>query len=312
MRSVRGNQWMFRIGHPADYPLRLRPELLAARRRPLPHPARSHAGAHGPDAQRLERHLLPRHGFPRGRAGAERLHRPRRARADGRHAAAARWRPTSASSTSRCCAWPASICRPRPRSPRLAEVFDFARDYLGLLKAAVIASGIVPPGMEGAGQPLADLLAQLTGTPGPRHRDRQPRERHPQGLAAGRLHQPAGLPDRGLHARHRPDPQRSPAALEEDDRRLVAARAILGEWLGGSGGGWQDSGGVWPGMKLIHGVLARGRRPGVRRQPRLPAAAPPRARRTTKSPPRRAGSCRTAWCWCTAAWRRTSARSSRW
>jgi hypothetical protein len=40
------------------------------------------------------------------------------------------------------------------------------------------------------------------------------------------------------------------------DRRLVAARAILGEWLGGSGGGWQDSGGVWPGIKLIHGVIA--------------------------------------------------------
>ena len=31
--------------------------------------------------------------------------------------------------------------------------------------------------------------------------------------------------------------------LEEIDRRIVAARAILGEWLGGSGGGWQDSGG---------------------------------------------------------------------
>jgi len=37
----------------------------------------------------------------------------------------------------------------------------------------------------------------------------------------------------------------------------VAARAILGEWLGGSGGGWQDSGGVWPGIKLIHGVSAQ-------------------------------------------------------
>ena len=45
-------------------------------------------------------------------------------------------------------------------------------------------------------------------------------------------------------------------SLEEHDRRLVAARAILGEWLGGSGGGWQDSGGVWPGIKLIHGVKA--------------------------------------------------------
>src|ERR1700691_5062352 len=29
VRTVRGNQWMFRTGHPADYPLRLRPELLA-------------------------------------------------------------------------------------------------------------------------------------------------------------------------------------------------------------------------------------------------------------------------------------------
>jgi len=44
--------------------------------------------------------------------------------------------------------------------------------------------------------------------------------------------------------------------LEESERRLVLARALLGEWLGGSGGGWQDSGGVWPGMKLIEGVLA--------------------------------------------------------
>ena len=41
--------------------------------------------------------------------------------------------------------------------------------------------------------------------------------------------------------------------LTETERRVVAARAILGEWLGGSGGGWQDSGGIWPGIKLIEG-----------------------------------------------------------
>src|SRR2546427_420025 len=41
----------------------------------------------------------------------------------------------------------------------LADVFDFAKDYLGLLKAAVIASGLVPPGVEGSGQNLTDLLA---------------------------------------------------------------------------------------------------------------------------------------------------------
>src|SRR5688500_7428109 len=28
VRSVRGNQWMFRTGHPADHPLRIRSELL--------------------------------------------------------------------------------------------------------------------------------------------------------------------------------------------------------------------------------------------------------------------------------------------
>ena len=28
VRSVRGNQWMFRMGHPADHPLRIRPQLL--------------------------------------------------------------------------------------------------------------------------------------------------------------------------------------------------------------------------------------------------------------------------------------------
>src|SRR5260370_16089897 len=45
--------------------------------------------------------------------------------------------------------------------------------------------------------------------------------------------------------------------LSEDERRLVAARAVLGEWLGGSGGGWKDSGGTWPGVKLIEGTRAR-------------------------------------------------------
>lgn len=45
--------------------------------------------------------------------------------------------------------------------------------------------------------------------------------------------------------------------LEESERRLVASRAILGEWIGGSGGGWQDSGGVWPGIKAITGTFAQ-------------------------------------------------------
>src|SRR5581483_6549835 len=45
--------------------------------------------------------------------------------------------------------------------------------------------------------------------------------------------------------------------LDEEESRVVVARAILGEWLGGSGGGWQDSGGIFPGVKVIHGEVAR-------------------------------------------------------
>ncbi|HZG67383.1 MAG TPA: UTP--glucose-1-phosphate uridylyltransferase, partial [Herpetosiphonaceae bacterium] len=61
--------------------------------------------------------------------------------------------------------------------------------------------------------------------------------------------------------------------LEERERRLVAARAILGEWLAGSGGGWQDSGGVWPGIKLIQGQPAQEGDPeyGVSRGRLLPS-----------------------------------------
>ena len=135
------------------------------------------------------------------------------------------------------------------------EIFDFARDYLSLLKAAVIASGLVPPGMEGAAQPLADLLARLTGA---------------RGLGIEIVSKVNGIPKGSRLAvsttllasliavcmRATGQIQSLEGGFTEEERRLVAARAILGEWLGGSGGGWQDSGGVWPGIKLIHGVRA--------------------------------------------------------
>ncbi|MEI9894649.1 MAG: UTP--glucose-1-phosphate uridylyltransferase [Chthoniobacter sp.] len=61
--------------------------------------------------------------------------------------------------------------------------------------------------------------------------------------------------------------------LRESERRLVLARALLGEWIGGSGGGWQDSGGVWPGIKLIQGVVAEAGDPehGISRGRLMPA-----------------------------------------
>src|SRR5664280_892385 len=255
VRSVRGNQWMFRTGHPADYPLRVRWELLAGApvfpilrettpvRMDLTHSGWSDIFFLGMD-------------FPEG----------------------ARVLNISIDLAVRSAAAPDGVPKPPVEAyfrvidqpvlrltsvdlhasadvTSIAEVFDFARDYLGLLKAAVIASGLVPPGMEGATQPLSDLLARLTGKPGHGIEIVSKVNDIPKGSrlavsttllacliavcmrATNQIHALAG-------------------SLEEHDRRLVAARAILGEWLGGSGGGWQDSGGVWPGIKLIHGVKA--------------------------------------------------------
>ena len=46
---------------------------------------------------------------------------------------------------------------------QLSDVFDFQADHCGLLKAAVVASGIVPPALEGTGQSLTTLLERLCG-----------------------------------------------------------------------------------------------------------------------------------------------------
>ena len=132
-------------------------------------------------------------------------------------------------------------------------MFDFARDYLGLLKAAVIAAGIVPPGIEGSGLNLADLLARVVGA----GRGLE-LVSHVNDIPKGsRLAVSTNLLAALISVCMRATGQAKSltGALAEEERRLVLARALLGEWLGGSGGGWQDSGGVWPGMKLICGVL---------------------------------------------------------
>jgi hypothetical protein len=254
VRSVRGNQWMFRIGHPADYPLRIRPELLRPEdglfplvrestpvRMDLTHSGWSDIFFLGMD-------------FPEG------------ARVINisvdlavRGAAAAAPKPPVE-------AYLRVIDQPVLRLvsvdlqataeiASIDEIFDFARDYLSLLKAAVIASGLVPPGLEGAAQPLSEILERLTGAPG---------------LGIEIVSQVNGIPKGSRLAvsttllasliaacmRATGQIQSLEGELTEEERRLVAARAILGEWLGGSGGGWQDSGGVWPGIKLIYGVTA--------------------------------------------------------
>lgn len=248
VRTVRGNQWMFRTGHPADQPLRIRPELLGGEvilrertpvRMDLSHSAWSDIFFLGMD-------------FPEG---ARVLNVSIDLGVRGRDAAT---RPPVE-------AYLRVIDEPVIRLTsidlgatadltELRDVFDFARDYLGLLKAALIASGIVPPGMEGSGQSLQELLAHLAG-PGLGIELVSNVNDIPKG---SRLAVSTNLLAALIAACMRATGQAKSLSgqLTESERRLVAARSILGEWLAGSGGGWQDSGGVWPAMKLISGVLA--------------------------------------------------------
>ena len=259
VRSVRGNQWMFRTGHPADYPLRVRPELLACEaaqplfpilreatpvRMDLTHSGWSDIFFLGMD-------------FPEG-ARVLNISIDLSVRGAGGQAA-----PPAPPVEAYFRVIDQPVLRlvsvdlkASAEIGTIAEVFDFARDYLGLLKAAVIASGIVPPGMEGATQPLADVLARLTGRPGHGIEIVSKVNDIPKG---SRLAVSTSLLACLIAVCMRATSQihALTGGLEEHDRRLVAARAILGEWLAGSGGGWQDSGGVWPGIKLIHGVCAQ-------------------------------------------------------
>jgi hypothetical protein len=253
VRSVRGNQWMFRTGHPADHPLRLKPELLHKNadgtypvlrertpvRMDLTHCGWSDIFFLGMDYPEGAKVLnvsvdLGVHGRDFGpqppvEAYLRVIEEP-----------VLRLASVDLGATADVAS--------------LSEVFDFAKDYLGLLKAAVIAAGIVPPGVEGSGQSLADLLSRVVGP----------------GLGLELVSSVNGIPKGSRLAvsttllaalvsacmRATGQARSIEGPLLEEERRLVLARALLGEWLGGSGGGWQDSGGVWPGMKLITGVLA--------------------------------------------------------
>ena len=253
VRSTPGNTWMFRMGHPADHPLRLRPELLkrsengalpvlresTAVRMDLTHCGWSDIFFLGMDYPEGARVLNV--SIDLGVHGRDDKPRP-----------------------------PIEVCLRVIDEPVLRlvsvdldasavmreidEVFDFARDYLGLLKAAVIASGIVPPGVERSGLGLAELFERMIG-PGFGLEIVSSVNRIPKGSRlAVSTNLLAALIAGCMRATGQTRALTGP--LEEDERRVVAARAILGEWLGGSGGGWQDSGGIWPGIKLIEGVTA--------------------------------------------------------
>ena len=256
VRSTAGNKWMFRIGHPSDQPLRIHPSLLIKDELtglyPCLHEATpvrmdlSHSGwsdifflgmdyPEGANVLNISVNLSIRNSsiqmnpIPPIETWLRIIDEP------------------VLKLTSVDLSASASI-------NNLSEVFDFARDYLGLLKAAVIASGLVPPGMEGAGLDLSYLLENMVGK-GKGIEIVSKVNNIPKG---SRLAVSTNLLASliALCMRATKQTEQLTGILTEDERRLVASKAILGEWIGGSGGGWQDSGGVWPGMKLIRGVTA--------------------------------------------------------
>ncbi|MBU1625965.1 UTP--glucose-1-phosphate uridylyltransferase, partial [bacterium] len=137
----------------------------------------------------------------------------------------------------------------------LDELFNFANDHLGLLKAGIVASGLIPPSLKGEKNELEEILAKLLGKKG--------------GFEL--VTKVSGIPKGSRLAvstsllaciitncmRFSGQLENIEGIITDDERRLVASRAILGEWLGGSGGGWQDSGSIWPGIKVITGKLAK-------------------------------------------------------
>ena len=255
VRCVRGNQWMFRVGHPADQPLRVRPELLQCNgadesypilrectpvRMDLTHCGWSDIFFLGMD-------------FPEG---AKVLNVSVDLGVHGRDASPKPPIETYLRVIEEPVLRLVSVDLGASADiSHLAEVFDFAKDYLGLLKAAVIAAGLVPPGIEGSGQSLGELLSRLVG-PGRGLELVSSVNDIPKGSRlAVSTNLLASLVSLCMRATSQAASLTGP--LQENERRLVLARALLGEWLGGSGGGWQDSGGVWPGMKLIEGVLSQ-------------------------------------------------------
>ncbi len=256
VRLVRGNQWMSRIGHPDDYPLRLRPELLHRTEQGGRYPILKESTPVRMDLT----HSAWSDIFFLG------MDYPEGARVLNCSIDLSVRGSSDSSPSPPIEAYFRVIDEPVLRLTSVdlgvtadittfAEIFDFAQDYLGLLKAAVISSGIVPPAMEGAVQPLSSLLRQLVGDGLGIELVSVVRNIPKGSRLAVSTNLLAGLIAVCMRATKQTSELCGP--LSEPGRRLVAARAILGEWLGGSGGGWQDSGGVWPGLKLIEGATAK-------------------------------------------------------
>lgn len=255
VRSSKGNQWMFRIGNQQEHPIRIHPQLLQRQEQSLFYPILheqtavrmdlTHSGWSDifflgmdyPEGARVVNVSIDLGVFGRDKDIRPPLH-----------------------------AYVRVITEPVIRLTSidlnttkdihdLADLFNFGNDYLSLVKAGVIASGLIPLSFEGTNQSLPHILSRMVAP----------------GMGIELVTQVNDIPKGSRFAvstnllgciisllmRATGQTQHIEGGLQESERRLVASRAILGEWIGGSGGGWQDSGGVWPGIKAIQGTFAQ-------------------------------------------------------
>ncbi len=254
VRSCRGNRWMFRVGGADEHPIRLHPRLMErsggdglfpilVERTPvrldLSHSAWSDIFFLGMD-------------YPEGA-------RVLNISVDlGVHGRDERPRPPIETRVRvitepilRLTSVDLDACKD---VATLEELFNFGNDYLGLVKAGVIASGLIPPSFEGTSAKLSEILAQVL-RPGLGLEVVSKVNDIPKG---SRLAVSTNLLASLISLLMRATGQTSSLTgpLDRETAPVVVARAILGEWLGGSGGGWQDSGGIFPGVKVIRGVTA--------------------------------------------------------
>jgi hypothetical protein len=255
VRSSKGNQWMFRVGHQQEHPIQIHRELLKLKDNSLFYPILhentsvrmdlTHSGWSDifflgmdyPEGARVVNLSIDLGVFGRDKDIRPPLHSYLRVITEPVI------RVTSI-----------DLNTTKDISD-LADLFNFGNDYLSLIKAGIIASGFIPPSFEGTNQSLTDILARIIA-PGmgielvTRVNDIPKGSRF--AVSTNLLGSIISLLMRATN-----QTEKLEGGLLENERRLVASRAILGEWIGGSGGGWQDSGGVWPGIKAIQGTFAQ-------------------------------------------------------
>ena len=235
--------WMFRAAHPEDAPLRIRPELLTrqAPDQPFPILRESTPVRMGLTHSGWSDIFFLGMDFPEG------------ARATSIDLSARLWPSEAARRSLAEGDRPASAAPGERRSAKRRPISSISRvlrsAIVACYESAVIASGLVPPG--GTRQPLSELLAAFTGRSG-------------HGIE--------------IVSKVNDIPRGSRLAVSTNllasiislcivlQTRSARSRAVWrtgawwrlgpGEWLGGSGGGC-TVGGVWPGIKLIHGVRAQ-------------------------------------------------------